>query len=191
MLVDNSYIKSLEIILQYNPLFTKKYLTSLIEENIRIKYFTFYNSPKDELYRYGDGTGMGNIIYIKDEIESSNHCGIINIDYFALTEPRTFAEFKNFNSCLNRKIGIDINGDIKNCPSLKTVYGNIRKDKIRNIISEEFKEVWFIKKDQIETCKICEFRYVCSDCRAFTTDNSNLFSKPEKCGYDPISMEWK
>jgi len=45
-------------------------------------------------------------------------------------------------------------------------------------------------EDQIETCKICEYRYICSDCRAFTINN-DLYQKPLKCNYNPQSMKWK
>ncbi len=191
LLVDDSYIKSVEFILPYSKAFSKKYLNKLIDEHVRIKYFTFYNAPKDEMYRPGNGSGMGHIIYVTEKIESEQHCGIINMAYFNLREPRVFAEFKSHNSCLNRKVGIDVEGNIKNCPSLKTVYGNIRETKIESVLTPEFKRIWDITKDQIEICKICEFRYICSDCRAYVSDSENELSKPKKCNYDPVSMEWK
>lgn len=37
---------------------------------------------------------------------------------------------------------------------------------------------------QIDTCKLCEFRYMCHDCRIYITDKDNIFSKPLKCSYD-------
>ena len=52
-----------------------------------------------------------------------------------------------------------------------------------------YKKLWFIKKDDIEICKDCEFRYNCTDCRAFTIEN-NVYSKPLKCNYNPYTNEW-
>ena len=190
-LLQHSYIKSIELIMPYMPAFTKKYLNQLVEKNVRIKTIALHSARRDELVREGSGSGMENIIFLKQQIDSHHHCGMINSIYFNIHEPRTFAEFRQFNSCLNRKIGIDENGDIRNCPSMKTSFGNIATHRLRDVIDDHFKEVWGINKDQIETCRNCEFRYVCSDCRAHTTNPEDPFSKPEKCGYDPYKMEWK
>jgi SPASM domain peptide maturase of grasp-with-spasm system len=173
----------------FQPAYNKKYLQQLTEKNVRIKNIILHSAPSDEIYSYDPGRGMGNIVFIKKQIDSNQHCGIINKDYFITDDPRTFGEFKYFNSCLNRKIGIDENGNIKNCPTLPVVYGNIRKDKIKDSITDQFKQVWTVNKDQIDICKVCEFRYVCSDCRAFTNQDSPV-GKPSKCGYDPYQMEW-
>jgi len=54
-----------------------------------------------------------------------------------------------------------------------------------------FKDLWSINKDQIEVCKDCEFRYVCTDCRAFITDPDNRYSKPSTCTYDPYTAQWE
>ncbi len=51
-------------------------------------------------------------------------------------------------------------------------------------------EYWRIKKDMIDVCKICEFRYICPDCRVFITDDTDILSKPKKCNYDPITAVW-
>ena len=190
-LLNNSFIKSIELIVKYQPVFTRKYLKTLIDNNVRIKNFILHSAPKQDLFQYDHSRGMGNIVFLKSPVDSNRHCGIINEHYFIIDQPRTFAEFKHYNSCLNRKIGIDEQGNIKNCPSMPIVYGNIKVDKIESVITENFKNVWFINKDQIETCKICEFRYVCSDCRAFKENENDILSKPQKCGYDPYTMEWK
>ena len=187
--LQGSYIKSIELLFPYQPYYTRKYLQQLTQKNIRIKNIILHNAPFDEIYSYDPGRGMGNIIFVKKEIDSNQHCGIVNKDYFIIHDPRTFGEFKNFNSCLNRKVGIDEYGNIKNCPTLPTIYGNIKTDKIKDAITDQFKEVWSVNKDQIDICKVCEFRYVCSDCRAFTKNDSPL-GKPLKCGYDPYQMEW-
>ena len=40
-------------------------------------------------------------------------------------------------------------------------------------------------------CKDCELRMVCTDCRAYTTDPSDMYSKPLKCGYDSYTNNWE
>jgi SPASM domain peptide maturase of grasp-with-spasm system len=101
-------------------------------------------------------------------------------------------------SCLNREISIDADGNIKNCPSMKESFGNIRDTTLAEAIEKPgFKKYWDINKDQIAVCKDCEFRYICTDCRAYVEDphdasgpdGTNL-SKPLKCGYNPYTGEW-
>lgn len=40
------------------------------------------------------------------------------------------------------------------------------------------------EKDDIHICKMCEFRYMCFDCRVYITDINDIYSKPLKCKYD-------
>jgi SPASM domain peptide maturase of grasp-with-spasm system len=79
---------------------------------------------------------------------------------------------------------------IKNCPSMEHSYGSINNSTPAAILKlKKFQASWAIKKDAIEICKDCEFRYICSDCRAFT-QNNNPNSKPLKCNYDPYTATW-
>jgi len=96
------------------------------------------------------------------------------------------------NSCLNKKVAIDLNGNIKNCPSMPTSYGNIKTTDLETALEHKrFKRYWDINKDQIYTCKDCEFRYVCIDCRAYTENPEDEYSKPLKCGYNPYTNIWE
>jgi len=52
------------------------------------------------------------------------------------------------------------------------------------------KKYWNITKDQIDICKDCEFRHICTDCRAYIEDPKNIYSKPLKCGYNPYTNDW-
>lgn len=73
-------------------------------------------------------------------------------------------------------------------------FGNLMSDSLLNVISEKFKEKWHIKKDDVEICMDCEYRYICTDCRAYVEDPENILSKPLKCGYNPYTneyAEWK
>ena len=103
-----------------------------------------------------------------------------------------FTESQHYNTCLNRKLAIDIDGNIKNCPSLPQSFGNIKEVKLIDVIeNKEFSKKWYINKDQIKVCQDCEFRHVCMDCRAYLEDPEDLYSKPLKCGYNPYTMEWE
>lgn len=46
-----------------------------------------------------------------------------------------------------------------------------------------------VKKDLIETCKDCEYRYMCLDNRK-TQENKGKYSYENKCNYNPYSSTW-
>jgi SPASM domain peptide maturase of grasp-with-spasm system len=133
---------------------------------------------------------MGKILLLKEDIISEKMCGNISTSYFSINL-ETFTEAQKHNTCLNRKISIDVNGEIKNCPSMTKSYGNIKDTTLVQALEKEgFKDVWYIHKDQIEVCKDCEFRYICTDCRAYIQDPNNIYSKPAKCSYNPYTATW-
>ncbi len=71
-------------------------------------------------------------------------------------------------------------------------FGNIRNTTLAEAIEKPgFKELWFINKDKIDVCKVCEFRHMCTDCRAFIKDPENIYSQPSKCPYNPYIAKWQ
>lgn len=133
----------------------------------------------------------GRYIHCTTDKLSALHCGRISADYFSVNIP-AFTEAQQYNTCLNRKISIDTKGDIKNCPSMTQSFGNIRNTTLAEALSHpDFKRYWHKKKDSISVCRDCEFRYICTDCRAYLEDPGNDLSKPLKCGYDPYTCTWQ
>ncbi|HSH50634.1 MAG TPA: grasp-with-spasm system SPASM domain peptide maturase, partial [Bacteroidales bacterium] len=131
------------------------------------------------------------IFFIKNKIKDNSNCGIIKPSTFSMNL-NFFCESVNFNNCLNRKVCVDISGKIKNCPSMVKSYGNIKNTNIADVLNnKEFCSFWNITKDQIEVCKDCEYRYICSDCRAFLKDPDNIYSQPAKCTYNPYIAKWE
>lgn len=127
----------------------------------------------------------------KKVVDSERHCGVISPFYFAL-HPMVFTESQHHNTCLNRKISIDQNGNIKNCPSMTENYGNLKDTTLQEALNHpDFKKYWNIKKDQISVCQDCEFRHICTDCRAYVENPEDIYSKPLKCGYNPYTCEWE
>lgn len=131
-----------------------------------------------------------NVLFIDDEIKEFSHCGIVDEKYFDINKEKVL-ESVNYNSCLHKKISIDKIGNIKNCPSMVQSFGNIKDTTLEEALNHpNFKKYWNITKDQIEVCKDCEFRHICTDCRAYVEDPINIYSKPLKCGYNPYTNEW-
>lgn len=161
-----------------------------IEQILKLATIILYGSPKDEV-------GKNSMIYIRSNVDSNICCGNIQEELFVMNL-KAYSEGMMFNSCLNLKISIDSNGNIRNCPSMKETFGNIRDTTLSEALQKTgFKKYWRINKDQIAVCKDCEFRYICTDCRAYVEDpydasgpdGTNL-SKPLKCGYNPYTGEW-
>lgn len=131
------------------------------------------------------------IILTESIISYKTSCGNIDIDYFSI-DFDFYRCAKNFNSCLYKKISIDSDGNIKNCPSMSQSFGNIRDTTLEEALAHpDFKKYWNVKKDDITKCKDCEFRYICTDCRAYIDDPEDMYSAPLKCGYDPYTGVWE
>lgn len=131
------------------------------------------------------------LLYNSERINGNDFCGNIHPNYFSINL-QTVIEAMYYNSCLHKKISIDEHGEIKNCPSMKHSYGNIKSTSLIDVIDKpEFKNYWYIHKDAILVCNECEFRYICTDCRAFINDPENIHSQPLKCYYNPYIAKWK
>jgi SPASM domain peptide maturase of grasp-with-spasm system len=182
-----SSIKSIELFVPYSDHFAEDMIVQLVESEMRIHSLVFHSTPFAKQILTKNKTS---IRFVGQMITDETHCGFISEGYFTINLP-TFTEAQKYNSCLNRKISIDRNGEIKNCPSMRNSYGNIRDTDMGSMLrnSPSFKEFWLINKDQVEVCKDCEFRFICTDCRAYTEKNDR-FSKPAKCAYDPYSAQW-
>ncbi|MCP4213297.1 MAG: hypothetical protein GY765_01515 [bacterium] len=93
----------------------------------------------------------------------------------------------HYNPCLGHKVGIDTCGEIKTCLWSEAIIGNIRDGCLTEIIrSGCFDPYWELTKDKISTCKECEKRYACNDCRVSVESTQNAFpGKSLFCNYDP------
>jgi SPASM domain peptide maturase of grasp-with-spasm system len=183
---ENTSIRSIEILIPYSKGINISNLLKLRIENSRLRKIIIHSAKSERFYDHFEFY----VFITKEIIDSKNCCGVVSPYYF-ISKTDFFIESKNFNSCLNRKISIDENGEIKNCPSLISSFGNIKETQLEEALNHpDFKKYWKINKDQIEVCKDCEFRYICTDCRAYTENPENQYSKPLKCGYNPYTNEW-
>jgi SPASM domain peptide maturase of grasp-with-spasm system len=160
-------------------------LNQFCRMNLRIHLMVIHNSPFNKSFE----TNTHVIHYIQDKINELS-CGSITKDSFSCN---TFFFFESTisNSCLHKKLSIDRHGNIKNCPSMPESYGNIKDTTLAEAIEKPgFKKYWDMNKDKIHVCKDCEFRYICTDCRAYVEDPEDILSKPLKCGYNPYTGEW-
>ena len=185
--VKGSRLTAVELILPYYPALTIENIESFLAAHSEVSSFIVHSASRDELITTKDFLP---VYFTRQVVSDHTHCGIIDKGYFSVNLP-AFAEAQQFNSCLNRKISIDVNGNIKNCPSMQQSFGNIAEVLLSDVVNlPAFRSVWYLHKNQVAVCRDCEFRYVCSDCRAYTQDNA-LNGKPARCGYNPYTMEWE
>jgi len=186
---NNSNIIYIELHLKYFSNLTEVVISQLFKIQYRLLKVLVYESPKDEL-TFEKTYKENLVLWTKTKMHIEN-CGIVNPFYYAINKQFYF-ESLNHNTCLNRKVCIDVKGEIKNCPSISKSYGNIKNTTLAEAIEKHgFKDLWFINKDKIDVCKVCEFRHICTDCRAFIKDPENIYSQPAKCPYNPYIAKWE
>ncbi len=189
-LLKESIIKSVQVLLPLGDLVKIDELKKLTYKYNRISSIIVTGADENKfLEREAEDEAF--IVFQDRPFNSCNSCGVIIPHRFS-PNIQLFTEAQNYNTCLNRKIAIDENGEIKNCPSFAYSYGNIKSVSLLEALEHEnFKKCWFVSKDKIEVCKDCEFRYICLDCRVYIENEKNPFSKPEKCNYDPYTATFK
>lgn len=187
--LSDSCIRTIEIVYPFNQNTSKNdTLIKLANKTSRVQVIYFYNAPFN---RSVQQSGLFTIIYYEKNLINNNHCGVVSLDYFMI-DIKNFSKAKNYNNCLKDKLFIDWNGEIKNCPAFVDSFMNIRNLSL-NSLDKKIKndKIRNITKDFISICKDCEFRYICTDCRAYTEDPTDIYSKPLKCGYNPYTGEWE
>lgn len=189
--IENLSIIGVNLYVRFTVNNLEKEILKITKRYSRINNVFIFNSPFNKQIGFTGKNCSANIYFIIQNIKGCSDCGLVSQNYFAINI-KAVTEAINHNSCLNRKLSIDIHGNIKNCPSMKDSFGNIKNTRLEDaLVKKGFKKYWDISKDKIKICQDCEFRYICTDCRAYTEDPNDVFSKPLKCGYDPYTGKWK
>jgi SPASM domain peptide maturase of grasp-with-spasm system len=192
--INGMRIRSVDFIVKYSKTITNEQIEAFCEKYKQVLSFVFHSAPFSKV----DSVVIiqklvRRIGFIDQPILDHTACG--NISHHYLNSNITlFTESQHHNTCLNQKLSIDVDGNIKNCPSMPESYGNINDitaEELQEIVkSKAFQKYWNIKKDDIKICRDCEFRHICTDCRAYREDDADMYSKPLKCGYNPYIAKW-
>lgn len=103
-----------------------------------------------------------------------------------------YMESNFYNTFYNRRVYIDRNGNILRYEGDTMTFGNSIDVELSMILQlPDFKKYWNIKKDDIQKCKDCEYRYMCVDNRLPIKTNNDIWGFDEECNYDPYQSEWK
>ena len=122
------------------------------------------------------------------------------VDSCSFCEPHFKADRRRFdenfyeNSCWFGKIAITETGDVLPCVFERgIIYGNVKKLAVKDILeAEELKRCWYMDFSCVESCKDCEFRYSCKDCRPLGISvRGDIHTKNPRCRYDPYTGQWR
>lgn len=106
-----------------------------------------------------------------------------------------YTESLSFNAYYNRKLFVHSSGVLKNGHLGLRSFGNlyeISSEEIRDIIKlPNFSEISLSKKDHIEVCQDCEFRYMCLDDRIPVRVTDDIWRHESECDYNPFICKWK
>lgn len=180
-----------ELIIQYAEDLSIKNFNIFFQTSRSLQIIYVYNSPTCRKIEIGSQeTKLKTVYFTTQEILNVCDCGNISKKAFTIPNLSLLSQRVKYNSCLYKKIAIDSNGVIKKCPSLDKCFGKITDCDLTDILKNNlFKKLETISKDKIEICKDCEYRYLCTDCRAYTV--SDIYSKPLKCKYNPYLAIWE
>ena len=183
-----SRLRTIEVIFPFSDDWTAQEMAELVFRHQRVSSMVVHSSPEGRVQEFRPGDTP--VHYTPQVVDSHAHCGQVHPGYFAVTMG-AFTEARSANSCLNRKLSVDEHGEIRNCPSMPRGFGNAASVPLAVALETEgFREHWGTAKDQVQTCRDCEFRYVCTDCRAWVRDPADARSKPAHCSYDPYTATW-
>lgn len=131
-----------------------------------------------------------------DELVSPDILGqqIMTKPFFFKINPNVFWRNVAGHNCFFEQICVGANGDVYPCLAERKIsYGNTKTTPLMDILSSE-KAIRFrgLNKNHIDTCRDCEYRCCCFDCRVRAGDllENNSHIKPWWCTYNPYIGKW-
>ncbi|TWF39911.1 SPASM domain peptide maturase of grasp-with-spasm system [Chitinophaga polysaccharea] len=181
-------LKYIKLVLPYDEAVTLPVWDRLVKQYPRVKSLLLHTAPVNKVEKVFDGSVS--VACFSSSINSCLACGEIRTGYFT-ANMELFTESQHHNTCLNRKLSVDQHGYIRNCPSMRENFGHVGDTSLQEVLDNPaFHQYANIRKDEIAVCKDCEFRHVCTDCRAYIENPQDRYSKPLKCGYNPYTNTW-
>ncbi|WP_343913712.1 grasp-with-spasm system SPASM domain peptide maturase [Aquimarina litoralis] len=184
--IKESSIRKVEIFIPHNIKYKELDLVKFVQKYPRTILIVF-GAQEDKKVKV-EKKSVKNLIYTSKKL-SKDTKEAITLNSFTITH-QMYYESLAYNTGLYRKVSIDTNGDIKNYISHDKVYGNVMKDSIETIIeTDDFKQKYFISNNNIEKCKDCQFRHMCTSSSDITIKEQKFF-KSDLCNFDPYSNTW-
>jgi hypothetical protein len=180
-------LKTIELVISKN----QENIINKINNN-RIKNIYVYESNETKIKNLNKRNSY--IVYRTEKIENitpkEQHPNFFNVNL------KTYTESLERHLYFNQKIYFGKYGEIKNSPESHMIYGNVNelknKKDLYNIISNSnFKQLWFVKKEECDVCCHCEFRNMCIDNRIPVQRNKDKWFHKNECNYNPYIGKWR
>lgn len=168
-----------------------KIKTLEIEEGVDLELIRtcFTISEVERIFYYGDHVpdvilpGVP-VIQKKKTPESCEILSKIDGNFMKISE-KDFLNNMMFNSCWAGRAAITSDGIVRPCIYSTIGLGRLDKESMDGLIGKLAKH-WSITKDKVSTCKSCEFKFVCFDCRENSYRKTrDLLGHNPNCNYNP------
>ncbi|MDD3862984.1 MAG: hypothetical protein PHV79_03960, partial [Clostridia bacterium] len=135
----------------------------------------------DKIYNYYKKYKKSIILSEVQSKNSKKNISIYPINSNRIKSPTAeqFFNRKKISECLYQTITIYGDGAIHVCPAIDAEISSSNKDFSEVLGSELLGDYWKKTKDIVSVCKVCEYRYCCSDCNVLQLDNNK--HKPRIC----------
>jgi SPASM domain peptide maturase of grasp-with-spasm system len=181
---NDTVFREIELLLPFSKLMPRTDLYSLFEKYSRLKSVLFYEATIDDMPE----STKWRINYTNEPLE--NYVNFMPKAQNLFLTVQHFVESQSRNTYYSQKVFINASGEVYNTPQSSVSFGHVSK--LREIVtSTEFQRLWFVTKDQIKECQICEFRRMCYDGRPLLFDEAaQEYSASIPCSYSAERMEW-
>ncbi len=112
--------------------------------------------------------------------ENGEYASTLTLEEMKTRSVSDIDELKRFNKCFNSTLALDLNGDLRACPSMNIVYGNLKENKLYEIFrKDDIEKYRRMSKNYILACSKCAMKFVCS------SDCTKINIERERCCYEP------
>lgn len=170
-----------------NSNFTREFINDLWSMNKRIRRIIETNCS--ETLSYFERDKALTVTKSQKEFRDVISTELLKKENFSVNI-KLFTEAQYYNTYYNKSVYVDEMGNIKNAPLSEKIYGNMRTVELETIVKgEDFTRLALLKKDNIEGCSICEYRYMCPG-QAIYENSRNRTDSFIPCQYNPYTGSW-
>ena len=146
------------------------------------------NTPYYTLNPYKDVVrmcGRGNLSLLTLKLLK---CKLVTAESFSTPLNKSlFCRICHGHNCFARRLYISAQLEVFPCVMERRLsHGSLKDAPLIDILKDS---IFRMNKDYVTTCKDCEFRYCCHDCRPDSLTN-DVYAKPWYCTYNPYLGEW-
>ena len=179
-------LRTIQIFIDSKSAISDTFIGAMIEHNKRISLILKYNAEASSVKQVKNAT----MVMTEKNIMSA-YTKINTIADFDVN-PDLFVESHHFNNFFNKRVYIDSDGTIFRHEQDDMAFGNVMEVSINDVIDNgKFKEFWNIRKDDMEACYECEYRYMCVDNRKpLHRNESGRWILEGHCNYNAETAKW-